>query len=147
MRDYMAVERDLQTFLSENGMEENPKVQAAEMKQFEAARAFTQTRKSHPELKELYAENDRLQSKMIQAKIDGNDDEYDAVMEQFKQVRSELESISRQLPEIQEAQKELQRIADEQTEIIASVVEGVNAEGKKLAERYRELHEQFKDMR
>ena len=147
MRDYMNVERDLQTFLSENGMEDNAEVQAAEVKQFEASRAFTQTRKNHPQLKELYAENDRLQSEMIDAKVNGNDAKYDAIMEEFKDVRRELESVARELPEIQEAQKELQRITDEVTEVIASVVESVNAEGKKLADRYRKLHEQFKDMR
>lgn len=147
IRDYMESERELRTFLNESGLSEDSEIMAVEQKAFDASQAFTQTRKNHPQLKELYAVNDALKGDMIDAKLKGDEETYQAKMSEYTSLRMQLEKTSKNLPEIQAAQAELQVVLDEQNELIARKVEAVNSDGKKIAKRYRELHEQFKNKR
>ncbi|MDF3128517.1 hypothetical protein P0Y35_04855 [Kiritimatiellaeota bacterium B1221] len=147
IREYMDSERALRTFISKNGLDQDPEIMAADKKAFEATQQFTKIRKNHPELKEMYAENDRLQGEAIDAKLADDNETYKAKMSEYTAIRSRIESAAKELPEIQTAQKELQSVLDEQNELLASKVAAVNGEGKKIAKNYRDLHEQFKGQR
>lgn len=138
------VQQELMQLLRENNLDEDPRILAADEAFLEANRAFNQARRSHPELAPLFEKADEIQSQSIKEKVAGNDEAFNELMGQYRQARAALETKANELPEMQEWKANLQEAERTATLAVAEVASGVNAEGKKLAQKLQELTEALK---
>lgn len=134
--------QELEEFATEKGLMEDPRIKDSKALFFEAHKAVTQLRKSHPDLMPIYEKSDALESLAIKSSLAKDDAAYKQAMADYKVVRTELEGAANKLPEIIEAQKQVTQTREQQTLVLCDVVAESGAEGKKLADHVRKLLQQ-----
>lgn len=138
-KELMEAQEQLNQFAREHDLSEQDAVVQAEEAFMQAVQAFNTARREHPELAPLYEESDALQSESIQKRIAGDQEGFDQLMSQYRDVRAKLESKAKELPELQEIGEELKAAEKAASEALADAAAAVNGEGEKLAERVKEL--------
>ena len=139
--------QEMRSFAAKNGLMEDPRVNAADLAADAAYQEVTALRKSHPDLKAFYDESEAFKDKAVKAKLAGDDAGFKQSMADYQQTRIKLESAAAKLPEIQAAQKKMEKIAEDQTFVICDVVAESGPEGKKMAENVRKLLEELQALK
>lgn len=145
-REKRQLETKIAQVFSEKGLEEDPAYTEASEAAFKAAQDFTKARKAHPALKDLYAASDAAQSKMIKARIDGDDAAGKAAREEYTQARMEIEKAAAEIEDLKEPQ---QKAIDANAEVekIRRKLLADTEDGKALVSELEALDAKIEELR
>lgn len=94
------LKQQLRKFDTDPRVYENELVVAANEAMGLAYQAFTNARSEHPTLKPLMEKNQALQSQASQAKLNGDEDAFKALMGEYSSIRMQIETESRTLEDL-----------------------------------------------
>lgn len=135
---------------NQHKLNENAEYVDLQKKALAASREFNQVRRSHPGLKEHYANSDAAQKKMVQARMNKDKEASRKAMSEFTQSRMDMEKAAAGIPELKEIQQKAiaanKASEDKKLELLESIPEGkAHAEKiKALESKIAELRKQMK---
>ena len=142
----MKLEREVSKIFNKHKLYADPEYEKLQQQAFQASQEFNKTRRSHPDLIDLYSKSDAAQKRMTKAMMDGDKTASSAARKEYSQARMELEKKARTIPELLEAQKKPQEIntlmAAKRLELLASV-----PEGKPIVTKIKDLEAKIAELR
>jgi hypothetical protein len=105
VREKGKLEREILTVFMKNGLGEDPEYVKLSEAAFAASKAFMETRRKAPELKEQYEASDAAQKKMIDAARKKDKEASKAAQGELIDARIALEKASKDLPGLKELQQ------------------------------------------
>lgn len=142
----MKLERKVVGVFAKAGLSEDPEYKKLSQEAMDAAKAYSEARRDHPDLKPHYEASDAAKKEMIDAQRAGDQVARKAAISKLTKARVELETASAKIPELKEAREKAQAANDAAGKRRIELLAGTE-EGKPLVEELEKLDARIKEMR